>query len=119
MIAFNKSTSKPFPVPSLSIEVINNSPAPFSVTSCAHSIASIPVSFRPPWVYTVHPSLFFFASIATTMHWEPNLLAPSSISIGLLIALVFIPTLSAPANKRFLISSKLLTPPPTVKGIKH
>jgi isocitrate dehydrogenase len=44
------------------------------------------------------------------MHCEPNLLAPSSISIGFVIALVLIPTLSAPANKRFLMSSKLLTP---------
>ena len=39
--------------------------------------------------------------------------------ILLLTAAVFIDTLSAPANSKFLISSKLLTPPPTVRGIKH
>ena len=37
----------------------------------------------------------------------------------LVTAAVFIDTLSAPAKSKFLISSKVRTPPPTVKGIKH
>jgi cyclase len=38
----------------------------------ANSIASIPVLFLPPRVKISHLSAFFFASIATTIHCDPN-----------------------------------------------
>ena len=47
-IRFNKSKSKPFLVPSLSILVKSISPAPLSHSSLAHWKASISVEFRPP-----------------------------------------------------------------------
>jgi len=52
--------------------------------------------FLPPWVKISHLSFFFFASIATTMHCEPNFLELSSITFGFSTAAVLIDTLSAP-----------------------
>ncbi len=61
--------SNPALVPSASIEVTSNSPAPLLYASFAHSSASIPVSLRPPWVKICHlSSATLFASIATTIH---------------------------------------------------
>ena len=79
----------------------------------------MPVLFRPPWVKTSHFSLFFFASIATTIHCDPNLLELSKTTFGFSTAAVLIDTLSAPQFNNLFMSSILLTPPPTVKGTKH
>ena len=62
-------------------------------------------------------SKFLFASIATTTHCLPNNVINSVTRVGVLIALVLTPTLSAPLSKIFLASSMDLTPPPTVNGI--
>jgi len=59
----------------------------------------------------------FLASIATTMHWLPNNLAPSSMRSGFSTEEVFIEILSAPFFKISLISSVLFMPPPIVYGI--
>ena len=58
------------------------------------------------------------ASIDTKMVEDPNRLAASLTNSGRLIAAVFNATLSAPAPKAALISSKVRNPPPTVKGMK-
>ncbi len=42
----------------------------------------------------------FLASIATTMHWLPNLSAASATKSGLFTAAVLIETLSAPASEQ-------------------
>ena len=55
--------------------------------------------------------------IATTMHWLPKNLAPSSIRLGFSIADEFIEILSAPFFKISLMSSVLFMPPPIVYGI--
>ena len=47
--------SKPALVPSESIELSRISPTPSSAPRVAHSIASIPVPRRPPWVVTSQP----------------------------------------------------------------
>ena len=59
-----------------------------------------------------------FASIEITMVELPNLFDNSSISLGFSIAAVFKATLSAPLLKILCASSIVLTPPPTVIGIK-
>ena len=53
------------------------------------------------------------------MHCEPNFFELSTITSGFSTAAVLIDTLSAPQLSNLLISSTLLTPPPTVKGTKH
>ena len=106
-------------MPSLSIDVTNNSPAPLSSIFFANSIALIPVLFLPPWVKISHFSPFFFASIATTIHCDPNFLELSLTTVEFSTAAVLIETLSAPQFNSLLISSILLTPPPTVNGTKH
>src|SRR5436190_2078172 len=70
-IARVSGMSKPWRVPSRSIDVSSSSPAPSETTSCAYSIASIPVALRPPWVNISQRSepparLTRFASMATT-----------------------------------------------------
>src|SRR3954447_17171741 len=116
--------SKPCRVPSRSIEVSSISPAPNETTSCAYSMASMPVELRPPWVKISHrsdppPRLTRLASIATTMHWSPNFSAASLTNSRRLTAALLIETLSAPDRSRVLISSTVRTPPPTVSGMKH
>ena len=122
--------SKPALVPSRSMEVNNISPAPYSAMRFAQLTASMPVSLRPPWVNTSKrgpspwPSPWparpaRLASMATTMHWLPNLSAASRTNSGLRTAAVLMATLSAPASRSFRISSRVLTPPPTVSGMKH
>ena len=95
------------------------SPAPSSFALTAHSMASRPVSMRPPFLYTFQPlpSTRRLASIATTTHWLPNLSAASLISRGVFMALEFIEILSAPSLRSALKSSTVLMPPPTVNGI--
>ena len=107
------SISYPSFVPSQSILVSNISPAPSSYAFIAHSIASIPISTRPPFLkmFQPLPSSLLFASMATTTHWLPNFIAASDISSG------FKATLSAPSLKTALKSSTVLIPPPTVNGI--
>jgi hypothetical protein len=112
--------SKPAFVPSASIEFNTISPAPSDTAFLAHSIASRPVSLRPPWENTLHLSgAVRLASIETTMHWLPNFSAPSRISSGRASALELMLILSAPARSIVNMSSKDLMPPPTVSGIKH
>ena len=53
------------------------------------------------------------------MHCEPNFFELSTTTSGFLTAAVLIDTLSAPQFNNLLISSILLTPPPTVKGTKQ
>ena len=62
-------------------------------------------------------SAFFFASIATTIHCDPNFFELSKTTSGFWTAAVFIETLSAPALNTEDISSKDLKPPPIVNGI--
>ena len=95
------------------------SPAPSPAAFIAHSTASIPQSILPPCLYIFQPlpSSRFFASIATTTHWLPNLSAASEIRYGLSIAAEFTDTLSAPSLNIALKSSTVLMPPPTVNGI--
>ena len=61
----------------------------------------------------------FLASIATTIHWDPNFFEASLTKLISLTAAVLIETLSAPANSKSVIFWIFLTPPPTVKGTKH
>jgi len=84
----------------------------------AYSKASRPLLFLPPWVNISHLSPFFFASIATTIHCEPNFFELSKTTFGFSTAAVLIDTLSAPQFNNLFISFILLTPPPTVKGTK-
>ena len=96
------------------------SPAPRRSASTAHSTASSPTNFRPPWVETPHlPEAWRLASIATTMHWLAKAAAPSLISSGLLMAAVFRETLSAPARSISRMSFTERMPPPTVSGMKQ
>ena len=53
------------------------------------------------------------------MHCEPNFFELSKTTFGFSTAAVLIDTLSAPQFNNLLISSILLTPPPTVRGTKH
>jgi hypothetical protein len=70
-------------------------------------------------VKTSHLLPFLLASIATTMHCDPNFFELSIINAEFWTAAVLIETLSAPQFNNLLISSTPLTPPPTVKGTKH
>ena len=54
-----------------------------------------------------------------TIHCDPNLIELSFIKLWFFTAAVLIETLSAPASSKFLISSTLEIPPPTVKGTKQ
>jgi hypothetical protein len=59
------------------------------------------------------------ASIATTMHWDPNRSEDSMMSPGSAIAAVLSETLSAPARSIASMSSAPRRPPPTVSGMKQ
>src|SRR5476649_712167 len=75
--------SKPDLVPSRSMLVSRISPAPSCSIFRAHSMASMPVALRPPWVNTSHlPGAICLASIATTMHCEPCFCEASNTSCG-------------------------------------
>src|SRR3989344_2544356 len=101
------------------MEVNSISPAPSFSAFLAHQIASSFAGSRPPLTKTSpFDAETFFASIATTMHWLPNLFEAALISSGFFTAAVLIETLSAPAFSIVSMSSRLLIPPPTVKGIK-
>src|SRR6266567_367149 len=116
--------SNPCRVPSRSIDVSKISPAPSDTTSCAYSMASIPVELRPPWVKISQRSppparLTRLASIATTMHCSPNFSAACLTNSRLETAAELIETLSAPYRSSVLMSSMVRTPPPTVSGMKQ
>ena len=53
------------------------------------------------------------------MHCDPNFFELSITTLEFSTAAVFMETLSAPQLSNLLISSTLLTPPPTVRGTKH
>ena len=53
------------------------------------------------------------------MHCDPNFMELSFIKLWFFTAAVLIVTLSAPARSKFLISSILEIPPPTVNGTKQ
>ena len=111
------SRSYPSSVPSRSMLVRRISPAPRFSIFAAHPTASIPVGLRPPWVKTSHPPpSLLLASMATTMHWLPNLSEARLTKSGSVMAAVLIVTLSAPASRSSLTSSTVLSPPPTVRG---
>ena len=55
--------------------------------------------------------------MATTTNWRPYLDAISLMSSGRAMAALFTVILSAPASSRREASSRLLMPPPTVKGM--
>src|SRR3954470_2787901 len=123
-IACVSGRSKPWRVPSRSIDVSRISPAPSETTSWAYSMASMPVPLRPPWVKISQrseppPRLTRLASIATTMHCSPNFSAPSLTNSRRATAALLIETLSAPERSRVRISSMVRTPPPTVSGMKQ
>ena len=52
-------------------------------------------------------------------YWVPNFSDANLTKLGSSTAAVLILTLSAPDLSKAFISSKVLTPPPTVRGIKH
>ena len=113
--------SKPFLVPSRSIDVSRISPAPRRTTSLAHTTASTPVRVRPPCVKTSKPdavSSLLRASIATTQHCAPNSRLISRINSGRFTAAVLTDTLSAPAINKRRASSTVRIPPPIVNGMK-
>ena len=83
------------------MEVTSSSPAPLSSIFFANSIASIPVLFLPPWVKISHLSSFFLASIATTMHWDPNFFELSLITSGFLTAAVQNSKVIVESSKKF------------------
>ena len=61
----------------------------------------MPVLFLPPCVKTSHLlSETFLASIATTIHWDPNFLEASLTKPTFFTAEVLIETLSAPASNK-------------------
>ena len=112
------SRSYPSRVPSRSMLVSMNSPAPSSAARAAHATASMPVGVRPPCTYTSQrgepPSSPLpgtrRASMATTMHCEPKRSAQRRTSSGSSTAAVFIVTLSAPAARMARTSSSLRQP---------
>ena len=116
--------SNPALVPSKSIELSRISPTPSSAPRVAHSMASIPVPRRPPWVVTSHPdgvgsepSGTVRASTDSTMHCDPNWRDSSASSSGRAMAAVLTATLSAPARSSTSTSATDRTPPPTVSGM--
>ena len=113
------SMSYPACVPSRSIDVSRISPAPACSPRVAHSTASRPVARRPPWLNTSQPvpSGRLRASIARTTHCEPKTSAQRVISAGSASAAVLTDTLSAPCVSSPAMSSTLLTPPPTARGM--
>jgi hypothetical protein len=112
--------SYPRRVPSPSIDVTSNSPAPRCARRIACSTASMPVGLRPPWVKISHrPPSTRRASTDPTTHWLPNRSAMSATTSGRATAALFTATLSAPASNSARASSGLRTPPPTVTGMKH
>ena len=116
------SRSKPSVVPSASIELSRISPTPCSTPRRAHSTASRPAAFRPPWVVTSKPDgaqSARRASTESTSTWLPNLRVISPITSGWRMAPVLIATLSAPARSKMSTSSTELTPPPTVRRDEH
>jgi hypothetical protein len=113
----NASLAKPFFVPSLSIDVNKISPAPLCSTSFAQSNKSNLVATFPPTKCTFHFPPICLASIATTMHCEPNFSANWLIKFGFFTADELIETLSAPDFNNKSTSSTDEIPPPTVNGI--
>ena len=83
------------------MEVTNNSPAPSPSICFAYSNASIPLLFLPPWVKTSHLSPLFFASIATTMHWDPNFFELSITTFEFSTAAVQNPDVIIESSKKF------------------
>ena len=118
VILLSSSRSYPFFIPSSSMLLTTISPAPSSAAVTAQSIASSSVFSRPPFTYTLHePSSFFFTSMESTTHWDPNAIEASRMSWGFLTAAELTDTLSAPFRSIYLKSSIVLTPPPALKGM--
>ena len=111
------SISKPFFTPSVSIELTTTSPAPMPTQRFIHSIASIPVSSRPPLAKTLNSSPTRLMSHESTTHWSPYSFAASVMMPGFLMAPEFTLTLSAPHFSTRSKSAMLLIPPPTVSGM--
>src|SRR5680860_376859 len=114
------SRSKPYLVPSLSIEVKSISPAPRPTASCAHSTTSRPVDFRPPLTYASQhggSEDTCLASMATTMHCEPKRRAQDVRMVGSSRAAEFKETLYAPSFTPPPPPSSSLIPPPIVQRL--
>ena len=112
------SRSNPCFTPSVSIELTTTSPAPRSTPWRIHSRASRPVSTRPPFKNTWYVPSTRLASTDSTTHWSPYRLAAWPMSSGFLMAPELTDTLSAPQDSTRSKSSRLLMPPPTVRGMK-
>src|SRR5215207_6784660 len=114
------SRSKPAFVPSASMELTSNSPAPSSIARRAQSRASRSVSVRPPWVVTTKPDSVRserLTSSESTSTCAPKRSAISAMRPGRAIAALLTPILSAPWPRRRATSSFDRTPPPTVSGM--
>ena len=112
------SKSKPCFTPSVSILLTTTSPAPNATHFLIHSMASIPVFSRPPFAKTVNLPSTRFTSTERTTHWSPYFCAACAMRSGFLIAPELTLTLSAPHFSTRSKSSKVLIPPPTVRGMK-
>ena len=95
--------------------------APAARTRTAHATASMPGG-RPAAVgvdlASRRPPARRRTSIPTTTHWAPKVSDISAISSGRATAAELTLTLSAPTRSRRRASSRVRTPPPTVKGMK-
>ena len=94
------------------------SPAPSATPRAAHSIASMPVSSRPPLAKRRNCPSTRFTSILSTTHWSPYFLAAAPMMAGSAMAPELTLTLSAPHFKTRSKSSSVRMPPPTVRGMK-
>eukprot|EP01022_Parablepharisma_sp_SALTPOND_P016322 TRINITY_DN2380_c0_g1_i1.p1 TRINITY_DN2380_c0_g1~~TRINITY_DN2380_c0_g1_i1.p1 ORF type:complete len:563 (-),score=94.78 TRINITY_DN2380_c0_g1_i1:1050-2738(-) len=119
-----RSSSQPSLVPSASMELRQISPAPRDSPFLAHSTASRPVYLRPPCTTISQPEGICsdfstcFTSMPKTTHWDPNAAAPSLMTSGFFTAPELTLTFSAPARSTARMSSRVLMPPPTEKGMK-
>ena len=117
-ILSRSSMSKPPFTPSVSMELATISPAPISTHFFIQLMASIPVDSLPPLAYTTNLPFSRFISADSTTHWSPYFCAASNTSRGFFMAPEFTLTLSAPHLSTRSKSSRVLIPPPTVRGIK-
>ena len=114
----SSSRSKPPFTPSVSIEFTTTSPAPSETQRRIQSMASSPVSSRPPRANTRKPPSTRLTSADSTTHWSPYRCAARLIRSGSRIAPELTLTLSAPHLSTRSKSSRLSIPPPTVRGMK-
>ena len=112
------SRSKPPFTPSVSMELRTISPAPSPTPRTAHSMASMPVSSRPPLAKRRNCPSTRLTSMDKTTHWSPYFLAAWPMRAGFAMAPELTLTLSAPHLSTRSKSASVRMPPPTVRGMK-